>query len=1404
MIRSLLLLAGLMALTIFAGLSPIYAACGGVTTVSNETELNDAIDDFNGEAGPCAYEIEFDSDITLTGDLNLITNNNGGVSLLIDGAGFMLDSAFAGWAFNIQNTAQVTIQDITVTRSLSNAIFSTGSDLSVLRSTIHNNDGDGIDFNDGDLLVVDSTLAENSGGLDVYRNVSPTTVTLINSTIAGNGDFGVYLGQVTGLLTHVTITDNFEGIVVNSGDATINNSVLAGNSEWDCSLFSGTLDVNFSLVEAESPFVPCGVTDGVDGNIFGHEAYLGALGDYGGPTPTVPLLEITGSVTAASPAIDAGDDALSDDENGAPLTTDQRGAGFPRLILPEVDMGAVEGPEDLVCSTVMTVNDEAELNNAIYCFNQTTTAGAYEIQFAADISLTDDVRQINNPTGGISLLVDGAGFTLNGSDDYDGFDIFGTPDIAIHNITVTNADGDAIYSEESNLRVSDSTIRDTDGDAIDFQDGALVVVESTVINSYDNALDIDSEGTPTSATVINTTLAGNGIVNDATAVTTNDVTALFTHVTFYGNARGLEVDESDVTINNSILAGSEGSDCILLIGTIDVNFSFVGDDNLDFPCGVSDGVDGNIVGGDPQLLPLGDYGGSTLTMPPYELTGGVTLVSVVVDQGDDALSKDEEDDPLFIDQRGPGFPRVIPPEADMGAVEGPETFVCAAFPVTVNDEAELNAAILCYSGLTTPGSYTISLGNDIDLTAATYPAANPTAGVALVIEGNGNAIDGQDTPGVRPLSVAEDTTVTLNNATITGGHTNDGGGIYNAGQMNLNQVTVELNTAENDGGGIYNALSGEMEINDSSVDSNQAIVPNGDGGGITNAGYMVITDSTVISNSAEDNGLVLGGGIFNEGDLDVIRSTIANNTITADEDEAFGGGIANQANLVIRDSTISGNSITADFVVDGGGIFFQTDRESVDNGFIPLLFIVNSTISNNTAAGDEDVSGGGIYATDDCCFDDPIPFKLINSTVADNTVTANDFFGGGGLYLDQNGNGLTVTIRNSILALNSTGGDPGGDCQSNEEGGLVFESLYSLYEDTGDDACGLAAANPDGDGNIVGQDPDLGPLANNGGPTLTHLPGDASGAINAGDNDLAVDENGDPLAGDQRGFTPRVVNFTVDMGSVEVDATGPAAEGIFMSTTVAGTTGDGLPFGAEDILGWDGSGWSLWFDGSAAGLMPSGNAKHNVNAFWIPDSSADDVVMSFVQNARVVPGIGPEKVDGMDLVWWNGSTFSLWFDGNDVALTNKTQEKIDGLHVLPGSESPIGGGCISYLLISTQGPGKVPNHSGGTLSFSGEDVLGFCMTNSGSSTTGLWHMVLDGSAQGMPKNATDSISLSADGETLYLTTKGTFNEDSAGGGHSMVYAYDFGTQEFSGPFFEAAAEGLPKKVDGLQVEGSLD
>src|SRR5207248_1889663 len=93
-----------------------------------------------------------------------------------------------------------------------------------------------------------------------------------------------------------------------------------------------------------------------------------------------------------------------------------------------------------------------------------------------------------------------------------------------------------------------------------------------------------------------------------------------------------------------------------------------------------------------------------------------------------------------------------------------------------------------------------------------------------------------------------------------------------------------------------------------------------------------------------------------------------------------------------------------------------------------------------------------------------------------------------------------------------------------------------------------AAGLTDGGGNIIGQNLLLGPLANNGGPTQTILPGAGSPVINAGFNAVF-------RGVDQRGNT-RTAGTQVDIGAVETGSTGiPAADlpGIDLVTAFGAT-----------------------------------------------------------------------------------------------------------------------------------------------------------------------------------------------------------------------------------------------------------
>ena len=154
--------------------------------------------------------------------------------------------------------------------------------------------------------------------------------------------------------------------------------------------------------------------------------------------------------------------------------------------------------------------------------------------------------------------------------------------------------------------------------------------------------------------------------------------------------------------------------------------------------------------------------------------------------------------------------------------------------------------------------------------------------------------------------------VTLSGMTITNGLAANGGGIYNEGTLNLNNVMITGNTATMYGGGIENDGSDSAATVNmyagSSIASNSA--QDGGGGGIYNVAGTVnmyagssITDNTVFGN---------GGGIQNYGGtVNLNGGSIAGNTA------GIGGGIDNYGTVNLNSGSIAGN--TAQWG-HGGGI----------------------------------------------------------------------------------------------------------------------------------------------------------------------------------------------------------------------------------------------------------------------------------------------------------------------------------------------------------------------------------------------------------------------------------------------------------------------------------------------------
>lgn len=329
-------------------------------------------------------------------------------------------------------------------------------------------------------------------------------------------------------------------------------------------------------------------------------------------------------------------------------------------------------------------------------------------------------------------------------------------------------------------------------------------------------------------------------------------------------------------------------------------------------------------------------------------------------------------------------------------------------------------------------------------------------------------------------------TISNNTGTLGGGIMVNGGTSTITGSTISNNIATSQNGAGHAGGGIY-ADFGVMSITNTVVSGNQSTLDSGSGGGIAGAGsqQLTITSSTITGNSTKVN----GGGVFFQPNqpnafLNIINSTISNNTANTDIDNSGnGGGLFLGGLVTISGSTINGNRANTGTEAgsaagNGGGISTQG-----------ALDLTNSTVSGNTAGrnygGIADFEAGGGADI----------LNVSSSTIVNNTAAGN-----GGGYGINSGNAAQNNFRNTIIANNTATGGTSQDIN-----GAVNSLGYNLFETTtGATITGNTATN------ITGVDPMLMPLANNGGATQTHAFMPGAPAVDKG--------NSFGLTTDQRGF----------------------------------------------------------------------------------------------------------------------------------------------------------------------------------------------------------------------------------------------------------------------------------------------
>ena len=340
--------------------------------------------------------------------------------------------------------------------------------------------------------------------------------------------------------------------------------------------------------------------------------------------------------------------------------------------------------------------------------------------------------------------------------------------------------------------------------------------------------------------------------------------------------------------------------------------------------------------------------------------------------------------------------------------------------------------------------------------------------------------------------------VTIVRGRVTGNTAAEGGGLWSNGTLTINGgadgdmdadddvedgdrsgfTVISGNEAEGadagtGGGGVYVETGGTASIRYATLDGNAASGVAGSGGGVfvadgasASLAYVEVTNNT--ANRA-------GGGIEIDDDvltgaatsISIRQATIDGNAIDTPMPGNggglhAGGGASVEASMV----TVSNNSAR-----EGGGLWINVSAS---------LELGNATVAGNEATED----GGGVYDNDGGTF------SLSSVTVAGNAAGGD----GGGLFSAGTD---SFAIQNTIVGDNTAGGS-GPDCFGSFESGG-----FNLVEDN--TACAISG---DVGTNILGADPGLQPLADNGGFTMTRAITASSRAVDAGDSAFDVDQRG--------------------------------------------------------------------------------------------------------------------------------------------------------------------------------------------------------------------------------------------------------------------------------------------------------
>lgn len=572
-------------------------------------------------------------------------------------------------------------------------------------------------------------------------------------------------------------------------------------------------------------------------------------------------------------------------------------------------------------------------------------------------------------------------------------------------------------------------------------------------------------------------------------------------------------------------------------------------------------------------------------------------------------------------------------------IVGPLAPQSSAAEYPVNSEASWRAALVS-AAANTGETNTITLTGDFAMNdpSGTWPTY---AGVThdLIVDGGGHTVTSAAGNAASFLEAyADGGNITLRNITLDGFSLSHAVGIDITGDVLVDRVTVQ--NTDSDTSAMY-VYGNNVTVSGSTFSGNTS---DGDGGALNAPcdSSLVIEDSTFSGNLS----FASGGALVTDCDLQVFDSTFTDNSAWAS-----GGAIYSGTDVYLDNSDFTGNATLS----SGGAVYSEEDVDTdlstfVDNdanGWGGAIWAgygsyTETTTVRGNSAGE---AGGGVYVSDGW-------FETFASTFSDNTAgdvgggayayagavsdattwSGNEAYNGGAIFSENIYD--STWIEDSTFVGNfasnvggavfvwqgwaQTSNDVFDANEATVAGAHIFasdesiESYATVFRGAlGSDGCyadsgvwslgynfdddGTCTEGWDGydDFGFLGEDPMLGPLADNGGPTQTFHPLPGSPLIDAISWADCFDYSG---TYDQRGVNRADAggaDFGCDIGSVEVIPD--------LTFTIAGASGT-TTVTVSGALNYDCDAWA-----PIAGYVPAPPAglsfPHGVftYCFYVPD-----------------------------------------------------------------------------------------------------------------------------------------------------------------------------------------------------------